>query len=155
MTRASLPVDWDRFAGRCVRRGPHEVWTGATSRGYPVASINGRVRKLHRYRVELELGIDLPPSVVVRHVCDRRTCVARACLLPGTQRQNIDDAVARGRFVRGERHHRARLTRALVRKIRRGAARGETNSRRLAHEYAVAPSTIRDVIWGKTWAWVR
>jgi hypothetical protein len=111
--------------------------------------------KLDRYRLEMDTGEPLAPGVVVRHACDRRNCLSRDCLLLGSQLQNMADASARGRLCRGERHHRAVLTRAAVRVIRRRAARGEAKVWALAQQFDVAGTTVRDVVARKTWAWLR
>ena len=51
----------------------------------------------HRYALERKLGRELEPGEVARHTCDNPICVNPDHLLPGTQRDNVDDMMRRGR----------------------------------------------------------
>jgi hypothetical protein len=54
----------------------------------------------HRWAYEQATGLVLPAGVVVRHlVCDNPPCVNVAHLAEGTQRDNVRDAIERGRHV--------------------------------------------------------
>ena len=60
---------------------------------------------------------DTPDGLVVRHTCDTPACCNPAHLVLGTQRDNMQDAAARGRFPRTRQHklsdHDVRMLRAM------------------------------------------
>jgi hypothetical protein len=94
----------DRVRRRLVRDGDCLVWTGATFRyGYG----NIRVRKDGRWRnqgthvvIWEEAHGPLPEGQIVRHTCDNPPCCNLSHLAAGTQADNLNDAVQRGRLDR-------------------------------------------------------
>ena len=94
---------------------------------------------------------------VVRHTCDRPPCCNPAHWVAGTQRQNVQDMLDRGRRVispsRGERNGMARLTEDQVRDIRARKAQGAL-LRELAPEYGVSTRLISMVVRREKWAHV-
>lgn len=78
-------------------------YDGARNKGgYGVLpkAVNGS-RLAHRAALAEALG--RPVEGVARHTCDNPPCVNPAHLREGTQRQNVDDAIERGRIARGPR----------------------------------------------------
>lgn len=77
------------------------IFTGAIDdkgHGNVRAMRNGRwtCTKAHRVSYEHHKGA-VPFGLVVRHMCDVRACVNPHHLIPGTQRENVADIIARGR----------------------------------------------------------
>src|SRR5690606_8891899 len=99
-----------------------------------------------------------PPTPLVRHTCDNRACCNPAHLLVGTARDNIHDAMDRGRLRIRERHPSAKLTDQDVRDIRyrfehrkhtkRDSVDGVTA---IARQYGVSHSAISLIVHGKNW----
>jgi hypothetical protein len=71
-----------------------------------------------------------------------------------THRANAADTIRQGRTYRGEGHHSARLTPAVVLDIRRRVAAGEQQAS-IAQGLGVSAETISAVAAGKTWKHVR
>lgn len=71
------------------------------ARGYGVTYRDGKVVKAHRTALADHLGLSLADIVgqVVRHSCDTPACINPEHLSLGTQQDNVDDMVARGRHV--------------------------------------------------------
>jgi hypothetical protein len=115
-------------------------WQGAKSYGYGMM-MRGRKRlRVHRLSYELWCGA-IPDDHVMRHKCDNPRCVNPNHLEPGTQAQNIQDIVVRGR------HGRRKLTEDEVAEIRSST---ESN-RALATRFGVGIIAIRRSRIGETW----
>jgi len=124
------------WIGCTTKPGPHggggygQFWDGV---GYVYA---------HRYSYRLAFG-NLEESELVRHSCDNPPCVNPAHLLKGTDQDNTQDAVERGRLnpQRGERHWKATLSDLEVEEIRNLRAQGSSLVE-LSCRFSVAESTI-------------
>lgn len=96
------PADAARFLAKAPSGAPDECWewTGeVNSRGYGrFTTWSGDVRTRHlAHRVAAHLaGLDV--AGLVRHRCDNPPCCNPGHLLPGTQSDNMRDAVERERI---------------------------------------------------------
>jgi helix-turn-helix protein len=83
------------------RRAGCWLWQGALDGGgYGVMSVGGKTARVHRLAAWLWLDLPLASRLVVNHLCDTRRCLNPAHLAPGSQSDNLRQAVARGRFNR-------------------------------------------------------
>jgi hypothetical protein len=76
-------------------------WTGETNnKGYGRYTIyrNGKRVRLLTHRLALTLKLGREPVGGTRHRCDNPPCGRPDHLLEGSQRANLHDAIARGRF---------------------------------------------------------
>lgn len=92
-------LSWTREAGEC------REWSRSRNKdGYGELHARGRTRRVHRVMLELKLGRKLAAGECVRHTCDNPPCVNPDHLVVGTQRDNVQDAIARGRHrnVKGQ-----------------------------------------------------
>lgn len=122
-------------------------WAGAVNRyGYGKFQLDGETRSAHSVSYELHVG-PVPAGKLLRHSCDLPPCVNPAHALPGTQSDNIVDAVRRGRWPR------AKLDAAKVREIRRRRAAGEAATA-LASEFEVSVPTISNIAARRVWGWI-
>jgi hypothetical protein len=123
------------------------LWTGAMNGFYPRMTIDRKAVYVHRYVCEQAHG--LPDGLNALHKCDVPLCVNPDHLYPGTQKQNLIDAYARGRMPSksGENSKLNKLTWADVAEIRASDA---SNSQ-LAARYGVARSRISDIRTLKSW----
>lgn len=128
------------------------LWHGHTSPlGYGRVHWLKRWHQVHRVSYELHHGA-IPDGLCVLHSCDVRNCVNPAHLFLGTQIDNIEDMLRKGRHVApaGAAHTRTHLTDEDVRAIRRRSAAGE-GRRDLAAEFRVSPATISHIAVRRTW----
>ena len=162
----------DRF-WRYVRADPSGcwLWTGLTINGYGVLGAVGSGRKTvraHRISYELMVGL-IPEDMSVCHSCDIRACVYPGHLWLGTQRENIRDAIKKGRLAtgkqhgshthpertaRGKKHYQAKLTESSVRSIRATPPSTYAEIEEIAKHHGVSVGTIYHVLKRDTWAWL-
>lgn len=125
-------------------------WTEAlNSSGYGKFSIGYGEIRVHRYMWELENG-PVPNGMVVMHICDRPICCRPSHLKLGTPRDNIDDMMAKGRQLSGERNPAAILDWRRVREIRRRWDEGD-GYEMMAKEYGVSKSTTYAIVTNRIW----
>jgi hypothetical protein len=119
--------------------------------------VKGKRVGAHRRAWELTAG-PIPDGLHVLHRCDNRRCVNGHHLFLGSNAENVQDMVEKGRSTlcgrRGEDNGNARLTNEHVCEIRkrRAAARKTWGLQTaLANEYGVSPSCIRLIVRGELW----
>ncbi len=139
------------------RVGGCRLWTGElNSKGYGVIRlwVDGRYQRFmaHRFAWEREHG-PVPVGLNVLHTCDTHRCVEEGHLFAGTQKENMEDMVAKERQARGEANAKAKLTEDDVRKIRAMLDRGCTGTD-IARTYGVAHGQIYAIESGRAWSHV-
>lgn len=133
-------------------------WEGPLNHyGYGIVYWGKRRRGAHRVIYEIVNG-PIPEGLNVLHKCDNPTCVNPEHLFLGTQADNIQDCVVKGRHRysletarrRGEDHHKSKLTWEIVDEIRKGVKTGK-QEKYYADKYSVSDSTISLVVQNKGW----
>jgi hypothetical protein len=116
-------------------------WTGGLfSSGYGCFQYHGKIFLVHRFSVMLD-GRD-PTGLYVCHKCDNIKCVNPDHLFLGTQQDNMDDMIKKGRHVRSPNAGKLRkLTDDQVREIRNS----DLSGRKLSKMYDVATATISSI----------
>lgn len=148
----------ERFWAKVERSGECWVWTAMRFRNkqgqptYGGAVVDGRLRTAHRVVWEMLYG-PIPAGLMVLHTCDNPPCVRPSHLMLGTHYRNMEQMVARRRFVHGLRHHSNRLTEAQVREIKHRLALGQS-IRDMAAEFGVTYSAIYLIANGKNWKYL-
>jgi len=126
------------------------LWIGSlNSNGYGKIRVSGRMTIAHRFAYSITYGAIGDLSVC--HHCDVKPCVRPTHLFLGTQRENIQDAIEKGRFNSvGKNNGRAILTEENVREIRSRLRLGDTH-RQLARRFKVTKSAITRINIGQAW----
>lgn len=129
-------------------------WTGYRVKGnhpYGVYRFNNRTQAAHRVSYQLHKG-PIPGGSVVRHKCDNPPCVNPDHLELGTQKDNVQDMLFRGRDrVVGSRNPMAKLNRETVDTIRSEYTPGVVGYKKLAKKYGVSKETIAGIVTKRTW----
>ena len=112
-------------------------------------TVNGRQVYPHRHVFEAFYG-DIPDGMDVCHHCDNRKCVNPQHLFLGSRKDNMQDAMRKGRVQRGERRYNAVLTEGMVRMAREGHRQGRKISD-IAKELGVHKTTLGKAINRETW----
>ena len=92
-----MVVDLKKFLLWFTDPVPCLIWQGGKNRGYGVMKLDGKNIRIAREIYKLMYG-PIPHKIVIRHKCDNPPCFNPHHLEPGTQKQNIHDAIERGRF---------------------------------------------------------
>ena len=110
------------------------------------------IRGAHRVMCVVAHG--KPPTLKheAAHACGRRDCVNPRHISWKTPSDNRKDKLLHNTHVRGERNHKAKLTEADVRYIKR--MRGIITGRALAERYGVTPALISRIYNKQCWAWL-
>lgn len=138
----------ERFWEKVDKSGDCWIWTASVMKtGYGCIRIDKKTVRAHRVAYELTNG-PIPDGLLLRHSCDNRRCVNPSHLLPGTYKENVQDALDRGQHRCGERDPKAKLSNADVATIRADLASGLTG-RSLARRFRVEESTISQIKLGR------
>lgn len=140
--------------------GPCHLWTGARHKisGYGILGIGRKTAYAHRVAFFLAHGRWPNPNAL--HRCDNPSCVRTdGHLFEGSQRDNVDDMLAKGRHAhglaqslvtRGEANAAAKLTEREVLEIRAAVAAGESR-RAIARRTGLDRVTVGEIVARKTW----
>jgi hypothetical protein len=163
--------DIKRFWASVQKGAETECWlwmAGRTGRDYGAFYYNDKQMPAHRFSMMISAGHPLPDGWFVLHSCDNPPCVNPRHLRLGTQKQNVADAIARGRHKnpppapakrryedspRGSQIGTAKLDEWAVRRLLAKRLTGR-NFTDLGYEFGLDASTVADACKGKTWAHV-
>jgi hypothetical protein len=145
-----------RFFSKVVKQSGDNgcwIWTAATrDTGYGCLKIGGKVYDAHRVSWVVHNG-EIADGKMVLHSCDFRACVNPGHLYLGTPRENVMDAIERGRFLigrRGEVGQSSALAFEQAQQIRE-LYRGGLSCPKLAIQFGVGQETIRRIVIGETY----
>lgn len=128
------------------------LWKGSRRGlgGYPTLSLNGKDIAVHRLVLEATKGPAPSAKHFACHECDTPPCMNPQHLFWGTNQENSDDMVRKGRSprMRGSRNGNAVLTEAQARHIKFSDEGGVE----LALLHDVSKSTISAIRKGRLWA---
>lgn len=142
-------------------------WTGGkTERGYAILDIKNPhwpESAVLLHRVAYEVCVEaIPDGLCVLHRCDNPSCIRPDHLFLGTNSDNSNDKVSKGRqasgqVVRKDHEHlvgegvkNSKLTAELVREIRARAASGESQAS-IARLLKISDTHISDVVRRRSW----
>jgi hypothetical protein len=133
------------------------LWMGASDeKGYAhigatLEDGGSIVIRVHRFMYIKKYG-PLEAGMVVRHKCDVRCCVNPGHLISGTQLDNVNDMISRGRRRGGygERHGNTSLTEEGVEAIRT-LYECEFSLNKIARIFSIDPATVRRIVDRISW----
>lgn len=115
--RPSIEKRFQKYIVIDPETGCHN-WTGAKDKdGYGLIKYNGKMIRVHRLVYERHNG-EIPEEQCVLHECDNPPCCNPEHLRLGTQKDNSEDMVGKGRQSKGEKNGRVKLTKEQVIEIR-------------------------------------
>lgn len=148
-----------------VKTGCH-IWSSRLNEQdkHGCLNVDGVSIPAYRISLEIKLGRKIGKGMQANHTCDVRACVNPDHLYEGTQKDNIRDAIKRGRFVPppppdpefpppiryGEDNNKAVMTELLVRQLRQDRKNGMTY-KELSVKYGISQATVAQIATNKTW----
>ena len=128
------------------------IWTGAKSvGGYGHVWQDGHLTNASRVAWTLTNG-PIPEGIDVCHHCDTTSCANPAHLFLGTAKENIQDAIHKGRWHQaGERNNHARLSQDQVTTIRTLYSLGMVQVAILSQQFGVSKVHIRRIVTYACW----
>jgi hypothetical protein len=127
------------------------IWEGGRAdTQYGEIGLNGKTIYAHRASYEICNG-EIPKGLFVLHRCDNPPCVNPKHLWLGTQAENIQDCISKGRARRayGENTRASKLTRDQATYIL--SMKGKLSQRKLGDIFGVTHGTIGAIQHGRTW----
>jgi hypothetical protein len=145
----------ERFWKRVDIQGKNDCWNWLGpkgQRGYGIFVITKNKKRSyfvpHRIAYTLVKG---KPKHLCCHICDNKLCCNPAHIFDGTYKDNMQDAVKKGKMcnTQGEKNPRSKLTQGKVNRIRKEIE--TSNQTALAKKYNVCISTIHNIVKNKSW----
>lgn len=149
--------DLDFYNSKVIRRDGCWGWIGSKlPKGYGtlMSHHEHKVFSAHRFSWTVHFGT-IPTGLHVLHKCDNPECSNPEHLFLGTSKDNIRDAITKGRRYtgvkpRGERHWKSKLDASQVIEIRRKYELGMSLAS-LGLDYSVYPTAIHKIVTRKLW----
>lgn len=157
-----------RFWSKVKIGSPDECWewqAGKHKKGYGEFWFpqRGKHTKAHQVAWILTYG-DIRDNYQVLHKCDNPSCVNPKHLFLGTNQDNVDDKMNKGRWnsrflfgiehpQHGENSKYHKLTESDVREIR--SLRGKMTLREIARKFGVAHGVINNIFQNRKWTWLK
>lgn len=141
-----------RFRARIKKTETCWIWIGRQNNRYGLLRIhrNGKRKYILAHRIAYWLYYGpFDENLLVCHHCDNPACVNPTHLFLGTDKDNSDDKVAKGRHARGAQLPQTKLTEDQVLEIRRDYKKG--NTKELAEKFNITPSNIYAILERRSW----
>lgn len=145
----------ERFMAKVDRSGGEEscwIWTARkTPQGYGRFSVKGVSSLAHRVSFEIHTGV-VAVGLCVLHRCDNPSCVNPKHLWVGTNFENVQDKVSKGRHHNsaGMANGNRKLSESDVIEIRALVAQGVKRSE-IAAKFGIVASYVNAISAKKTW----
>jgi len=136
-------------------------WTaGKNDAGYGLILIPNTKKSEYAHRLSYELFKEpISDNNVVMHTCDNPSCVNPDHLMQGTQLENMQDKMMKGRHrtgihigMKGEDNPSAKLDIETVKEIRNYHIENSISLSELAIKYNISKSQAQRIINGASWS---
>jgi hypothetical protein len=138
------------------------LWMGSIEDGYGTARCDGKTQRTHRICWQIVNG-SIPNGLQVLHHCDVRNCVNPNHLFLGTNYDNVQDKMQKGRHLtgsqaaqysnpkRGEENWHSKFTDEQVLDMRWQYSHGAKICD-IAEDWDQLPHVVNMIVHGKRWA---
>lgn len=123
------------------------------NKAYGVLKRNNRNYPVHRLACEEIHGPPPTPKHEAAHRCGNSRCCNPGHVRWATHSENQLDRIQHDTHVRGERHHKAKLSEMDVVTIR--GLRGKITQREVSSRFGISITHVRAIQSGASWAWLK
>jgi len=116
----------------------------------PTRGVRGRFVGAHVASHVLFVG-PVPKGMCVCHKCDYTHCVNPDHLFIGTRKENLKDAMEKGRMAHGENSGTSKFKTKTILKIRDLFDSGKYNKAQLARKFNMSRRNVRAIVNRETW----
>lgn len=152
----------ERFEKKFNRSEGCWIWTAAKIKGYGVCRVAKRLWLSHRLSFFLENPSTFDESKFVLHRCDNPACVNPRHLFLGTQADNVEDMIRKGRgkhptgySLKGAENPAAKLTEDQVRWILNTVKTKSLTQSQIARALKVTPCTVHGIVNKRIWRHIK
>ncbi len=130
------------------------VWIGSMKNRYGSMFDGEKCVPAHKLSWRIRHGKYPPEKTMVLHKCDNPLCVNPNHLFIGTQQDNMDDMISKGRhrYPIGEKVHTSKLKESDVIEIRKLSKSLKPSA--VSEIFGVSQSAIKHIIKRRSWAWL-
>jgi hypothetical protein len=121
---------------------------------YGIILIGSEEIAAHRLSYDLFINDIEEDKNIICHRCDVPSCINPNHLFAGTQKENIQDAVSKGRMARGEKNGQVKLKEKEVIEIKKLLKLGG-HHQEIADKFNVSRRAIYGIAVGRNWAWLK
>lgn len=143
----------ERFDEKWIPEPNSGCWlweASVNNENYGQIGVNVTIKGAHRVSYELYKG-DFDKKLHIRHKCDNTYCVNPDHLEPGTNQDNMNDKVKRGRQAStkllGEKNGNSKLTEEQVIAI----FNDTRDTEKIAEDYGISSANVSAIKTGFTW----
>ena len=162
MQKKEKEIFMNRFLSKIPKESINKCWEwkgSINSSGYGVINEYGRKGKrkyAHRVAWEYFNNKKIPKRSVyhggvIMHMCDNRKCVNPNHLVLGTQKENVQDMINKGRKVitaiKGCKHHNTQINEEIA----KGIFLEQGVYRNIAKKYSCTVAVVKGIKGRKTW----
>jgi hypothetical protein len=147
-----------RFLRYVVIGSPDEcwLWTGALINSYGHGQFKWDEKNIQTaHAAAYELFVGRRHGLFVLHSCDTPGCINPKHLWLGTQQQNIEDMINKGRMGKhdnsGDKNPNTKLSNNQVRKIRDLYNTGKYSEKKLARKFDTKQGIINGIVNNRSW----
>lgn len=132
------------------------VWQGSkTSSGYGEFFVDNKLWLAHRWSWHHFID-DIPTGAVICHSCDNRACVNPHHLFAGTQKENIQDMMFKGRKnpAKGSQLPQTKYDEELVLAAREMWEDLGYSQKEISEQLGITYSTVSSIVNRRSWKWL-